>query len=165
MLLLLLTLLISFVGSTLFGYSVHWALHQSWAGRFNSSHMTHHLKLYPPSDFTSDVYRHAGKDSTIKTFTVAAIPLVALPIILGVLGILSWPLVLVALVVEGLMGFLHDYLHDSMHIENHFLTRIPVVKGIFQRWVHLHYLHHVDMSKNYGIFVFHWDRLFRTFQR
>lgn len=159
----LLTILISYIITSLFGYVIHWSLHQTWAGQFNNAHMTHHLKLYPPEDFTSEVYRNAGKDSTPKFFAMAAIPLILCPIVLGLLGILSWPLAITVLVVEAAMGFFHDYLHDAFHIKNHFLTRIPVVRDIFQKWIDLHYLHHVDMGKNYGIFVFHWDRIFGTF--
>jgi hypothetical protein len=158
-----LTILISFFVTSLFGHVVHWALHQSWTGRVNMSHMTHHLKLYPPEDYLSEIYRNAGKDSTPKFFAIAALPLILAPIVLWLCGILPGVLAVTVLVVEGVMGFLHDYLHDAFHIKNHLLTRIPGVKVIFDRWVKIHYLHHVDMGKNYGIFTFHWDRLFGTF--
>lgn len=159
----LLTILITYIIVSLFGYVVHWALHQTWAGQVNNAHMTHHLKLYPPEDYTSDTYRHAGKDSTPKFFAIAAIPLILCPIILGLLGILSWTLAITTLVVEGIMGFLHNYIHDAFHINNHWMTRTPLLKDIFHKWNELHYLHHVDMSTNYGIFVFHWDRVFGSF--
>jgi sterol desaturase/sphingolipid hydroxylase (fatty acid hydroxylase superfamily) len=164
MLAIFLTILITFFVCSLFGYVVHRSLHQKWTGSLNQSHMTHHLKLYPPTDYFSDVYRDAGKDDTFKTFAVAAVPVVATPIVLGVTGVLSLPLVITALIVMGLMGFLHSYIHDSFHIRNHFLTRVPVVKDLFQRWNALHYLHHVDMQTNFGIFAFHWDHVFGTFR-
>lgn len=160
---IILTALIAFFISSLFGYVVHRSLHSEWTGSLHKKHMTHHEVLYPPSDYLSDKYRDAGSDNTVYIFGAAAIPLVATPIILGVMGILSLPLVITALVVMGLMGFLHSYLHDSFHIRNHFLTRIPWISVIFSKWVKLHYLHHVDMQKNYGIFLFHWDHVFRTF--
>lgn len=163
MLSVLLTALVAFLVSGLFGYVVHRSLHQKWTGRLNRKHMTHHLTLYPPSDYLSDEYRSPGKDNTVKIFALAALPLVATPIVLGIFGILSVPLVITALVVMLSMGFLHDYIHDAFHIRNHLLTRIPVIKGIFAHWNELHYLHHVDMQKNYGIFLFHWDYLFGTF--
>ena len=163
MLAIVLTALTAFFISSLFGYVVHRALHQRWTGRLNKSHMTHHLTLYPPTDYLSEVYRDAGKDNTVKIFALAAVPLVATPIVLGIMGILPLSLVITALIVMGIMGFLHSYLHDSFHIKNHFLTRIPVVKVIFGYWNKLHYLHHVDMQKNFGIFLFHWDHVFRTF--
>jgi sterol desaturase/sphingolipid hydroxylase (fatty acid hydroxylase superfamily) len=163
MLAILLTALITFFVSTLFGYVVHRSLHQTWTGRLNRAHMTHHLKLYPPTDYLSDTYRYAGKDNTFRIFAIFAIPIVATPIVLGILGILPLALVITALLMMGLMTFLHDYLHDAFHIKNHFLTRIPGVRVIFSHWGDLHYLHHVDMQKNFGIFTFHWDRIFRTF--
>lgn len=157
------TILISYLITSFFGYVVHWSLHQSWTGFLNKAHMTHHLKMYPPEDYLSDTYRHAGKDSTPKFFIIAALPVILAPIILGVLGVLSISTVIIILLTQAVMGFLHDYIHDALHIKNHLLTRIPVVKVIFDKWVRLHYLHHVDMEKNYGIFVFHWDHVFRSF--
>jgi len=161
----IIAVLVTYVAVTLFGYVVHWALHQSWAGKLNHRHMTHHLTLYPPEDFLSDKYRSAGKDNTVVTFVIASIPMVAFPIFLGLLGILSWPLVVTVVVVEIGLGLLHDYIHNSMHIKNHWMSRVPVLRVIFQMWVKLHYVHHVDMTKNYGIFVFHWDRLFGSYRK
>lgn len=161
----LFTVIISYLITSLFGYVVHWALHQTWAGQFNQAHMTHHLTLYPPEDFSSNTYRNAGKDSSPKFFAIAALPLIVIPIILGFLGVLPIYLVLTILVVEGLVGLLSDRLHDYFHITNHWLTRIPGVRFIFAEWVRLHRQHHVDMGTNYGIFSFHWDRLFKTFKK
>lgn len=158
-----LTALITFFVASLFGYSVHRLLHQPWAGFLNRKHMTHHLKLYPPTDYLSDKYRRAGKDNTLVIFFLAAIPIIITPIILGLCGVLSWVLVVVSIVVMAIMSFLHDYLHDSFHIREHFFNRIPLVKHFFIRWNELHYLHHVDMTKNYGIFLFHFDYIFRSF--
>jgi sterol desaturase/sphingolipid hydroxylase (fatty acid hydroxylase superfamily) len=163
MLVVLITALITFFISSLFGYVVHKSLHQKWTGRFNDAHMTHHLRLYPASDYVSYKYRNAGKDNTVKIFAIAAIPLVAIPIILGVLGLLPLGLMLTSLVVMVIMSFLHSYLHDSFHIKGHWLYRVPVMKHIFERWVYLHYLHHIDMQKNFGIFLFHWDHILQTY--
>lgn len=163
MLALFFTILITYTVVSLFGYIMHWSLHQSWTGSANQSHMAHHLKLYPPADFSSEVYRHAGKDSTPRLFVIASLPLILTPIILGILGILPIYLVITVLVVEALLGFFNDYFHDNFHIKNHFLTRVPGFKVIFDKWVKLHRLHHVDMGTNYGIFAFHWDRVFGTF--
>ena len=163
MIAILITALVAFFVSSLFGYVVHRSLHQPWTGELNKKHMTHHLILYPPTDYVSEKYRNAGVDNTVYTFFFAAIPLVATPIILGVLGILPLSLVITALIVMGAMGYLHNYIHDAFHIKNHFLSRIPVLRNIFAYWNRLHYLHHVDMQKNFGIFLFHWDHVFKTF--
>ena len=141
----------------------HKALHQSWAGRFNSSHMTHHVTLYPPEDYLSTKYRNAGKDDTFWIFAVISLPLLLTPIILCVFNILSLSLTIISLVEMLFIGWLNTYLHNSMHIENHILTRIPIVKDIFAQWNRLHYLHHVDMQKNFGIFSFSWDKLLKTY--
>lgn len=163
MLAFFLTLLISYCVISLFGYVMHWVLHQSWMGSINQAHMTHHQKLYPPDDYVSDYYRRAGKDAAPKFFIIAALPLIIAPLVLCILGILPWYLLLTIWLMEALMGFLHDYLHDAFHIKNHWLNHLPVVRDIFRRWNYLHYLHHVDMGANYGIFSFHWDRLFKTY--
>lgn len=163
MIAILLTIFITYTVTSLFGYVVHWALHKSWAGRFNISHMTHHLKLYPPSDFFSETYRDPGKDNTVKFFAFAAIPLIIASIALYFLGVLSLSLTITVLMVEAVIGFLHDYIHDAFHITNHWMGRVPVLKNIFPIWLKLHYLHHVNMSKNFGIFTFHWDKLFRSY--
>jgi sterol desaturase/sphingolipid hydroxylase (fatty acid hydroxylase superfamily) len=163
MLSIFLTLLISYIFISFFGYLAHWALHQKWMGFFNIAHMTHHLKMYPPEDYTSDVYRHAGKDSTPRYFIGLVSPLIIGPIILGILGVLPFSVVAVILGMEAALGFLHNYIHDTFHINNHWMNRIPVLRDIFHKWNRLHYLHHVDMRKNYGIFLFHWDRILGTF--
>jgi sterol desaturase/sphingolipid hydroxylase (fatty acid hydroxylase superfamily) len=126
--------------------------------------MTHHQKLYPPSDYKSDTYRDAGKDSTTKFFLAITIPMIVGLIVLGVF--LHMPLYLMAIaLVEALaLGWLHDYLHDAFHIKNHKLSKVPVLKHFFVVWDDLHYIHHVDMTKNYGIFTFFWDKVFGTFE-
>jgi sterol desaturase/sphingolipid hydroxylase (fatty acid hydroxylase superfamily) len=161
-----LTILGSYIATTLFGYIVHWSLHQKWAGSFNQSHMTHHLKLYPASDYLSDKYRDAGKDSTPKFFFFAALPTLILPVILlHFLGVLTWGLTILAMCVMFGVGLMKNYLHDAFHIRNHVLTKVPVIKTWFNNLVRLHYYHHVDMSKNFGISTFLWDRVFKSFTK
>jgi hypothetical protein len=161
---ILIAAILSFLVTTLFGHVVHWSLHQTWSGAIHRSHMAHHLRLYPPSDFFSEVYRSAGKDSSPKFFLIAAIPLILAPVVLWFLGVFSLPVMITVLVMEGLMGFLHDYLHDAFHIKDHWLYRVYAIRRLFTRWVGIHYLHHVDMKSNFGIFTFMWDHIFRTFR-
>lgn len=149
-----------FFGITLFGYIVHWALHQSWAGFLNNSHMTHHLKLYPITDYTSDVYRSAGKDNTVKIFAFAALPILAIPILLCIFGMLSIFTAAFVLAEMLFLGFLHDQIHDSFHLNKSLWKYLPGYKT----WAKNHYNHHVDMQSNFGIFFFMWDRLFKTFK-
>jgi sterol desaturase/sphingolipid hydroxylase (fatty acid hydroxylase superfamily) len=160
---ILLTILIVYLIVSLFGYFVHKALHQSWTGRYNSSHMAHHLTLYPPEDYLSDEYRDAGKDDTFWTFAIISLPVVITPILLYLIGALSFTLSTISLIEMLFIGWLNSFLHNALHIRNHWMTKIPVVKNVFAYWNKLHYLHHVDMQKNYGIFSFAWDKVFRTF--
>jgi sterol desaturase/sphingolipid hydroxylase (fatty acid hydroxylase superfamily) len=125
--------------------------------------MTHHLKLYPPSDYLSEKYRDAGADSTPKFFFFAALPTLIFPILLlHFFGILGWGLTILAWVVMFGMGLMKNYLHDSFHIKNHKLTKIPLIKIWFAKLVQLHY-YHVDMGANYGISTFFWDKIFKSF--
>lgn len=160
---LLFTAILTFLIASLFGYVVHRGLHQYWAGRFNKAHMTHHLSLYPPNQFLSDEYRSAGKDDSFRTFLLMAIPLIVLPCLLLLLKFITLGMMITAMVMMGIIGFLHSYLHDAFHIRNHFLERLPLLGKAFENWRRLHYLHHINLQTNFGIFCFWWDRLLKTF--
>ena len=163
MLAIFVVIVLTYFSTTLFGFLVHKALHQKWTGKYNKAHMTHHLKLYPPDDFTSDIYRDPGKDNTVLIFAVSGIPLFVSPIILYCLGTLSLSLMIICLIEMAIVGLLHDRIHDSFHIKNHWFNHIPIVGSWFQGWKKLHYLHHIRMQKNLGIFEFYWDKFFKTF--
>jgi sterol desaturase/sphingolipid hydroxylase (fatty acid hydroxylase superfamily) len=161
MLMVLFTLILVFIIVSLFGYVVHRSLHQSWTGRFNKSHMAHHLVLYPPSDYFSETYRHAGKDNTFITFAFASLPLLAFPWVLYGLGAISLPLAILIVAEMLLIGFLHDYIHMAFHVPSNWLNRFKAV----QRWNKLHFQHHVEMQTNFGIFTFFFDKLFGTYNK
>lgn len=152
--------LFTFFSTTFFGYWMHWMLHQDFFGKFHQSHMTHHLKLYPPNDFFSEEYRDAGKDSTFWFFLVAGAPLVFLPIVLFIFGYIGLFTGLFLLAETIALGLLNNYLHDSFHLKNHWLNFF----SFFKKFVALHQHHHEDMGTNYGIFFFLWDKLFGTFK-
>ncbi len=159
MIITLLLVALAFVTTTLFGYVAHWALHQKFFGRFHQSHMTHHLKLYPVSDFSSEKYRFAGKDSTIWFFLVAGAPLLILPVVLLLLGKIGLITTILVVAMAGGIGLLNNWFHDSFHIKDHFLN----VFGWYRKLVELHFEHHVNMQKNFGIFFFAWDKLFKSY--
>lgn len=162
MLMVLFVLVLVFIIVSFFGYGVHWALHQPWTKQFNESHMAHHLKLYPPSDYLSeDKYRGAGKDNTFFAFAIASLPMLGIPVLLWYFGMFSLPLALLVIAEMLFIGFLHDYIHDAFHVKNHWLNRLKIV----QKWNQIHFVHHVDMGKNFGIFTFWVDKLFGTFQK
>jgi len=160
MLAVLLTFLVVFVITTAFGYFVHKALHQSWMRGFNTAHMTHHLKLYPVNDYQSETYRDPWKDNTVRFFAFASIPLVIIPVILLALGIIPLSVFIATAVAMTIVGFANGYLHDVFHIKNHWLSRY----SWFRELTRLHYLHHVDMQRNFGIFMFSWDKLLGSYK-
>lgn len=161
MLMGLFALILVFILVSFFGYVVHWLLHQSFMGRWNKAHMTHHEVLYPPCDYFSETYRHAGKDNTFIPFAIASLPLLGLPWVLLGFGVISFPLTIIIVLEMLLIGFLHDYLHETFHVPSHWLNRFKTVK----KWNKRHYQHHVRMETNFGIFFFVWDRLFGTFNK
>jgi sterol desaturase/sphingolipid hydroxylase (fatty acid hydroxylase superfamily) len=61
-----------------------------------------------------------------------------------------------------------SYLHDRMHIENFWMTRVPLLKSWFLRARRLHDIHHRSMDSvgfmdtNFGIGFYFFDRFFQT---
>lgn len=147
----------------LFGYFTHKWLHQPWSGRFNKSHMKHHLELYPSNDYESEKYRSAGKDSTFLFFAILSIPLLLMPIGMMVIGLISLFTCMFIVIEMIVIGLLNDYLHDIFHIKNHWLKKIPLLNLYINQLNKLHYIHHSDMTKNYGIFTFLLDKAFKTY--
>lgn len=146
---------------TLVGWFVHWLMHQSWSGKLYRSHMTHHLKRYPPKDLLSDVYRDAGEDDGAFIFFPAITLIVGL---LGsglyVLGVSPWVLGCVAL-LSTFIGVGHDRLHTEFHLTGTWFARF----AWFRTLRTLHFYHHRNLKKNLGIVWFFWDRLLSTYRR
>lgn len=159
MLSVLITILVMFSLITLFGYVTHRMLHRPYMGRFYRSHLIHHFKLYPPDDFTSDVYRDPGKDNTVITFLLLGSPLVILPIVVWLFGLISLSTFLTSIVCLAVFGLANNYLHDQMHLRQGWLQRFDW----FRTLIRLHKLHHEDVNTNFGIYFFGWDRVFNSF--
>lgn len=157
----LLAIPLVFVMITLFGYGMHWCLHQPFMGRFYRSHQVHHFKLYPPERFLSDHYLDPGPDNTFKIFVVFGSPLIILPVVLFFLHSIGLPVFGATLLSLAVFGFLNDYLHDAFHIRHSWLRKY----GWFERLTDLHLQHHIRVQSNFGIYWFGWDRLWGTFQK
>lgn len=157
--LLLVTLFISLFISTFFGHAIHWSLHQRWSGVFNRAHLEHHLSLYPPGKLVSDRYRQA---MWFHRGTLLFTPplIVILGAACGLLWLVSAPLWLACVLSPVLVGYglANDYVHDSTHIRKHWLNRFSWYKRVRK----LHFIHHRDMTVNYGVITFIWDRVFGT---
>lgn len=152
----LLALIIGFVVFEAAGYAFHRLLHNEFMGPLNQAHMKHHLELYPPEQYLSERYRRAGSSSTLYPFLVVGLLAAALVVWVFPLHI-TVPLLLELAAV----GAANSYIHDSTHITGHWMERFKV----YRDWRAMHYEHHVDMTKNYGIVTFLADRVFGTYKR
>lgn len=150
-----LVLLVGFFAFEAAGYAFHRFLHTEAAGRLNRAHMNHHLQQYPPQDFTSDVYRSAGGDTTLYPFLVGGVALA---------GLLCWLLPLayaLPLLAElAFVGWLNNAAHDATHLRVHWLMSFRV----YRRWRARHRVHHFDMTRNFGVVTFVADRAMGTYQ-
>jgi sterol desaturase/sphingolipid hydroxylase (fatty acid hydroxylase superfamily) len=149
-----------FIFLTFVGYIAHLILHQNWAGRFNSSHLNHHFVQYPADNFLSDKYRSAGMDSSFYVFAIIFSPIVFALLYLTIFHKIDLVLGLLLLFELGLFGFVNDNLHDAFHLNNSFWHQF----WFFKKLKELHFVHHQNMDKNYGIFAFGWDQIFGTFR-
>ena len=157
----ILVLLVSVLLASVFGHGIHWMLHQRWAGPAYRGHMEHHLELYPPSSLTSKAYKpakwyHRGPVLFTPGFVII------LAATWGLTSVLTMPLWVTVTfgVVMLVYGFGNDWIHDSFHITDHWLNRY----AWYGRLRELHYIHHRNMRRNFGIANFTWDRVLGTFR-
>jgi len=151
---------IVYVISALLGYLFHKLFHQKWAGFLATSHMVHHMERYPPEDLVSDAYRHAGKHTTILLFVPVVITALLITGLIGYIGLVSPLYSLIGAVEILIISYMHNALHDAFHVKNSLWHKVPGFKSMQNH----HFTHHFQMDKNFGIFDFTWDRVFKTFE-
>lgn len=158
---ILLVICLTFLLTSFIAYIIHWLFHQKWMGRFHKSHMNHHTIQYPANNFYSDKYRSPGKDDTAVLFVLFFSPIIASIILLTALNVISILFCFIMIVEMILIGLLNDKLHDHFHLNKTFLNKF----SYFQKLRKLHYNHHLDMSKNFSIYWFFFDKLFGSFMK
>lgn len=139
------------------GYLIHRLLHKPETGRIYVAHNNHHQILYPPENYLSEGFylNPPWKDRSFWFYLPPALATASLIFLLFPLSlaiILSLELLFIA--------WLNDVLHNAVHVKGHWLERYH----FFHRLRALHWWHHVDEKKNYGIFSWSADRLFKTFE-
>lgn len=159
MIYLFVAFIVSLVLASFFGHVVHWALHQPWTGIAHKGHMQHHEVFYPPGRMVSDSYQAPPwYHNSSLLFTP---PLLAL---VGIVGTVLWlcgaPMVGLAVFAAAMVSFalINDAVHDSFHLRKQPLARF----GWYRRLRKLHYVHHRNMTVNFGVINFTWDQVFRT---
>jgi sterol desaturase/sphingolipid hydroxylase (fatty acid hydroxylase superfamily) len=79
--------------------------------------------------------------------------------VIALCTLLSWPILM------------FSYLHDRMHLEDFWMTRVPLLKTWFLNARRLHDIHHRSlnpkgyMDTNFGIGFYFFDRFFRTMSK
>lgn len=151
----------TYIITAFLGYVVHWAIHQPWSGTAHEAHRRHHVELYPPGDLISDKYRSAGAKSTVWTFLALFSPVVVAPFVAWAMGKLTFTQAITIVATMALVGLANDSIHDSFHVRDHWMSR--VIPG-YHKMRERHFIHHVNMKKNFGIYSFTSDKIFGTYK-
>jgi hypothetical protein len=158
-LLVLFTVITSFVFGHFAAYAVHRMLHTQLFKGLAKSHNVHH-DLYPVDDFESEAYRSAEADDSSFVF----LPILTMAM-MGFFLPIAWLTgawwIYVIVIGEGIMfGILNDRLHDAFHIKEHWLNRYTW----FRKLKEIHWHHHATPETNHGIIWFIPDKVFKTFK-
>jgi sterol desaturase/sphingolipid hydroxylase (fatty acid hydroxylase superfamily) len=168
------------------GYWLHVLLHNEKIPYLSRNHMIHHLVIYAPNKpmRPSRAYLAANYDraSILGIGLEWLLPVaVIVPLSLIALRFAGLGPVLQAAFIAASLGWgllMFSYMHDAMHQKWFWMERSALWRRWFLRARRLHDVHHMDldasgrMTRNYGICLFYFDRLFgslteehRTFNR
>ncbi len=169
------TLVDSVVVAEFAGYWLHRLLHSDRFPGLSRGHLIHHFLIYGPRQPMRAGEYHDATDDRFSVGNVGIEWLAPSAIILllcwGVMALLGVPHVYQALALCTLLGWpilMFSYLHDRMHIENFWMTRVPLLRSWFLRARRLHDIHHRSMDSvgfmdsNFGIGFYFFDRFFQT---
>lgn len=152
---ILLTALASFLFSEAVGYVVHRLAHWPKSGKLFRDHLHHHAVAYPPESYTTKEY--------VANIWMSFLP-VFVPIFLlfnaVVFAVFSLPVSLTFFAVSSVVSLVSSFMHDSFHIEVHWLDRFRWHRQLRE----MHRVHHKHTRKNLGIYMFMYDRLFRSYR-
>src|SRR5947209_1230763 len=134
--------------------SLHWFVgHRPLGGAIHRIHMLEHHGIYSGDALVADTYSDEEQSAT----AYYAAPAVAL----GGAAYATLPLDIFVVLVAALSASYaaHVYVHTQYHLNHSWLRRF----GWFHRKRELHFVHHRDASKNFGVIEFVWDRVFGTY--
>lgn len=151
--------ILSLIVATFVGHFVHVLIHRPWTGPFYRGHMEHHLEHYPPGNLVSAKYKMPKWHNSGPVLFVPAFLIIIL-VTSGLTWLFSLPVVPIAIFCATLLAFgiMNDIVHDSFHVERSIIHNLPG----FAKMRELHFIHHHNMRKNFGIIVYFWDRVFKT---
>jgi hypothetical protein len=169
------TLVDSVVVAEFAGYWLHRLLHSDSFPALSRGHLIHHFLIYGPQQPMRAAAYH---DATNDRFSVGNVGLewvapsaLMLLFCWGVMTLFNVPHFYQVLALCTLLGWpllMFSYLHDRMHLENFWMSRMPLLKTWFLKARRLHDIHHRSMDSegymdtNFGIGFYCFDRFFRT---
>lgn len=169
------TLVDSVVVAEFAGYWLHRLLHGDTFPTLSRGHLIHYFLIYGPRQPMRAEDYHDATDNRFSVGNVGIEWLAPSAIILlfcwGVMLLLGVPRVYQVIALCTLLGWpilMFSDLHDRMHVENFWMTRVPLVMTWFFRARRLHDIHHRSldnagfMDTNFGIGFYFFDRFFRT---
>jgi len=128
--------------------------HQQLGGFLQKIHAYEHHGIDSRTLMVSDNYLDEAKSADY----FYAVP--ALIMAFCVYRLLPPDIFYVHVIALGLSTFAHFYLHVQYHLKDPWLKRF----GWFQIKQRLHLVHHIDMTKNFAVIEFFWDRILGTYQ-
>ena len=172
------TLVDSIIVAEFAGYWLHRLLHSSRIPALSRGHLIHHFLIYGPRQPMRAGEYHDATDNRFSVGNVGLEWLVPSAIILlfcwGVMALFRVPSIYQLIALATLLGWpilMFSYLHDRMHVENFWMTRVPVLRAWFLNARRLHDIHHKSldskgfMDANFGIGFYFFDRFFGTIAR
>ena len=172
------TLVDSVVVAEFAGYWLHRLLHSNKFPALSRGHLIHHFLVYGPRQPMRAGDYHDATDNRFALGNVGIEWLAPSALILlfcwGVMALLGVPPVYQALALCILLGWpllMFNYLHDRMHVDNFWMTRIPLLRSWFLNARRPHDIHHRSVNSkgfldaNFGIGFHLFDRFFRTLAR
>jgi sterol desaturase/sphingolipid hydroxylase (fatty acid hydroxylase superfamily) len=156
------------------GYWLHVLMHSNKIEFLSRNHMIHHLLIYAPNK-----PQRQGGEYLLSTYGRASVLGLGLEWVLPVglivaalaaamtalsVAALDRAIVLAAAMAWGVLMFW--YMHDAMHLRGFWMEENRLLKRWFLTARRRHDIHHMDllddgrMTKNFGICLFFFDRLF-----
>ncbi len=169
------TLVDSVVVAEFAGYWLHRLLHSNKFPSLSRGHLIHHFLIYGPRQPMRAAEYHDATESRFSVGNVGiewlapcAIILLSCWAVMTFFGVQPAYQVLALCALFGWPMLMFSYLHDKMHVENFWMTRVPLLRSWFLRARRLHDIHHRSvnanghMDSNFGIGFYLFDRFFRT---
>ena len=169
------TLMGSVIVAEFAGYWLHRLLHSDKFPSLSRGHLIHHFLIYGPRQPMRAGEYHDATENRFSIGNVGVEWLAPSAFILlflwGVMALAGVPAVYQVLALGTLLSWpilMFSYLHDRMHLENFWMTRIPLLRVWFLKARRLHDIHHRSvngegyMDTNFGIGFYFFDRFFRT---